>query len=55
MFQKAMWCKTANLTGEAVSADQRLHKIVQKCLLNIVQERDYAKEQASHVWGLASF
>ena len=47
-----MWCKTAKLTGEAVSADQRLHKIVQKCLLNVVQERNYAKEKASHVLGL---
>lgn len=55
MFQKAIWHKTAKLTGEAVSADQRMHKIVQKCLLNVVQERDYAKEQASRVLGLAWF
>ena len=38
-----MWHKTAKLTGEAVSTG--CSKIVQKCLLNVVQERDYVKEQ----------
>ena len=52
-FRRQCGIKLLNLQVKQFLQTTGCSKIVQKCLLNVVQERDYVKEQASHVLGLA--